>query len=367
MRPFAAMLALGLLAAPLPALALSLPFLGGGQDAPPPPAPPRPVVTERVADTAAQGRSIPGVIVAATEVQMAFQTLGRMIERPVDVGDRVRKGDLLARLDPEDLTASTRAAEAAAESAEVNLKTAQNTADRARALAARNVASTAQLETAEQALAAAQSTVAQTRAQLASARDAQGFAVMTAPIDGVISSVSAAAGAVVAAGDPIMTLSSEGKVEARIDLIEAQVQGMKPGARFQVWRDRDGETPIEGTVVRIDPVADPLTRTRRVSIALPDDAGLRLGSLVQARPAGTDAGGLTVPTGALVRSGDASAVWTVARQGDTATVSLRPVQTGGVIGNRTQITAGLSPGDEVVIRGVHSLTEGQAVGQRVAP
>lgn len=357
-------------ALPVPAMAFSL-FGGESASAEAPPAPPRPVVTEQVADSAAQGRNVPGVIVAATEVQMAFQTLGRMIDRPVDVGDRVRKGDLLARLDPEDMAASTRAAEAAVASAEVELRTAQNTADRARALADRHVATTAQLESAQQALSAAQSAVAQTRAQLESARDAQGFAIMTAPMDGVISAVEATPGAVVAAGDAILTLASENQVQARIDLIEAQTLGLVPGSRFLVWRDRegDGTPPIEGKVVRIDPVADAQTRTRRVFIALPDDSGLRLGSLIRARPAGTGAASLTVPTGALVAAADGGgqAVWTVSRQADTATVSLRPVQTAGAAGGRTQIIAGLEPGDEVVIRGVHSLTEGQAVGKRVAP
>ncbi|MDA4797376.1 biotin/lipoyl-binding protein, partial [Enterobacter hormaechei] len=61
-------------------------------------------MTEIVTDRATTGRSFPGVVAAATEVQMAFQTLGRMIERPVDIGDRVNAGDVLARLDPEDLT-----------------------------------------------------------------------------------------------------------------------------------------------------------------------------------------------------------------------------------------------------------------------
>ncbi|WP_240558635.1 efflux RND transporter periplasmic adaptor subunit [Paracoccus contaminans] len=324
-------------------------------------------MTEFVTDTAQQERTIPGVIVAATEVQMAFQTLGRMIERPVDVGDRVRQGDLLARLDPEDLASTTRAAKAAVAAAEVNLETARNTAERARALARRNVASTAQLETAEQALTAAQSTVAQARAQLESARDAQSFAVMTAPIAGVISAVKAAPGAVVAAGDPIMTLSSEDRIEARIDLIEAQLRGVKPGTRFLVWRDSEGERPVAGTVTRIDPVADPQTRTRRVFITLPDDTDLRLGSLVRARAEGSGATRLTVPAGALVVTPAGSAVWQVTRQGEAASVALRPVQPGETAGGRTQILDGLKAGDEVVTRGVHSLSEGQAVGRRVDP
>ncbi len=389
-----------LAAAAGPAGALELPFFGKGEAEAPPPAPPRPVVTEFAADTAAFNRSIPGVVAAVTEVRMAFQTLGRMTARPVDVGDRVAQGDLLARLAPEDLEGGVRAAEAAVAAAEVNLTTAENTAERARALASRNVASTAQLEQAEQGLAAAQSAVAQTRAQLESARNAEGFAVMTAPIAGVISDVQAAPGAVVAAGDPIMTLSSEDRLEARIDLTETQLRGLAPGDPFTIWRDPATEAgraeaegqgaevsdpaqaasaataqtspPVEGIVSRIAPVADAQTRLRRVHLALPmavgETSGLRIGSLIRARRAGADALRLTVPAAAVVVGPDGGAgVWTVTRQGEGGTVALTPVTLGATEGGRTEVTGGLTPGAEVVVRGVHSLTQGQAVGPRVAP
>ena len=387
-----------LAAAAGPAGALELPFFGRGEAEAPPPAPPRPVVTEFAADTAAFNRSIPGVVAAVTEVRMAFQTLGRMTARPVDVGDRVAQGDLLARLAPEDLEGGVRAAEAAVAAAEVNLTTAENTAERARALASRNVASTAQLEQAEQGLAAAQSAVAQTRAQLESARNAEGFAVMTAPIAGVISDVQAAPGAVVAAGDPIMTLSSEDRLEARIDLTETQLRGLAPGDPFTIWRDPATEAgraeaegaevpdpaqaasaaaaqtspPVEGIVSRIAPVADAQTRLRRVHLALPmavgETSGLRIGSLIRARRAGADALRLTVPAAAVVVGPEGGAgVWTVTRQGDGGTVALTPVTLGATEGGRTEVTGGLTPGAEVVVRGVHSLTQGQAVGPRVAP
>lgn len=386
-----------LAAAAGPAGALELPFFGKGEAEAPPPAPPRPVVTEFAADTAAFNRSIPGVVAAVTEVRMAFQTLGRMTARPVDVGDRVAQGDLLARLAPEDLEGGVRAAEAAVAAAEVNLTTAENTAERARALASRNVASTAQLEQAEQGLAAAQSAVAQTRAQLESARNAEGFAVMTAPIAGVISDVQAAPGAVVAAGDPIMTLSSEDRLEARIDLTETQLRGLAPGDPFTIWRDPATEAgraeaeaegadpaqaasaaaaqtspPVEGIVSRIAPVADAQTRLRRVHLALPmavgETSGLRIGSLIRARRAGADALRLTVPAAAVVVGPEGGAgVWTVTRQGDGGTVALTPVTLGATEGGRTEVTGGLTPGAEVVVRGVHSLTQGQAVGPRVAP
>lgn len=362
-----AALALVLLAAASPAAALSLPFWG--RDATEaPPAPPRPVVTEIVeANGIHAGRSIPGAIAAATEVRMAFQTLGRMTDRPVDMGDRVRAGDLLARLDPEDLAGTTRAAEAALAAAEVNLTTTANTAERVRALARRNVASDAQLERAEQALSAARSAVDQARAQLESARDAERYAVMTAPIAGVVSDVRAAPGAVVAAGDPILTLSSEDDLEAVVDLTEAQLRGILPTTELLVWRDRDTDAPVSGRVDRIAPVADIQTRTWRVHIELPPGTGFRLGSLIRVSLAGGAGGALTVPTAALVHRAEGPAVWTVRRDAATATVALTPVAIGAVSGARVEVSSGLAAGDEVVIRGVNSLTDGQAVGRRVAP
>ena len=144
--------------------------------------PPRPVVSVIVSDSDIKARSVPGVVTARNQVTLAFQTLGRLVQRNVDLGDDVALGDVLAELDPEDLADNVSAA-AAAETAEVQLSTAQATAERTRALVSRNVASTAQLEQAEQALASAEAAVEQTRSELIRARDAEGFAEMTAPFD----------------------------------------------------------------------------------------------------------------------------------------------------------------------------------------
>ena len=99
-----------------------------------------------------------------------------------------------------------------------------------------------------------------------------------------------------------------------------------------------------------------------------ETSGLRIGSLIRARRAGADALRLTVPAAAVVVGPEGGAgVWTVTRQGDGGTVALTPVTLGATEGGRTEVTGGLTPGAEVVVRGVHSLTQGQAVGPRVAP
>ncbi|WP_299843741.1 efflux RND transporter periplasmic adaptor subunit [uncultured Paracoccus sp.] len=329
--------------------------------------PPRPVVSVIVSDSDIKARSVPGVVTARNQVTLAFQTLGRLVLRNVELGDDVKAGDVLAELDPDDLADNVSAAGAAAEAAEVQLSTAQATAERTRALAARNVASTAQLEQAEQALAAAEAAVEQTRSELIRARDAEGFAQMTAPFDGVISDVFANPGAVLNAGEPVVQLSAEDSREAVIDLPEAALSELDDSAVFTVWQDNDPATETRATVDRIEPLADSATRTRRVHLSLDSGHHLRLGSLIRARLAGETDIAMTLSEKAVFDHEGKPHVWRVTRDGDSATVALTPVVTGAALQGEVFINEGLDQGDEVVVRGVHSLSEGQQVGRRIAP
>ena len=355
-----------LIAAILAVMALAQPAAGldlSSQDAAP-----RPVVSIRLSDDPATRPSVPGVIAARIEVALGFQTLGRITARDVDVGDTVRQGQLLASLDPDDLQGDVRAALAAAAAARVELRTAQATADRTRALAQRNVASTAQLEQAERALAAALAVQQQAESELVRARDAEGFAEMRAPFDGVISAVHANAGAVVSAGEPVVQLSAQEGIEAIIDLPDTALARARIGAAYEIWSEAEPDRLLPATVSQIEPVADPMTRTRRVHLALQEDAALRLGALVRARPAGTAETRLTLPESAIIDRNRAQHVWVVTRTGDRASVALRRIGIiGPTIGGQIAIRNGLAVGDEVVIRGIHSLTEGQAVGKSTEP
>ncbi|GLK66346.1 MULTISPECIES: efflux RND transporter periplasmic adaptor subunit [Paracoccus] len=331
---------------------------------------PRPVASILVSDDEGSGHSVPGVITARIEVMLGFQTLGRVTARNVDIGDIVKQGQVLATLDPDDLQGDVRAAEAAAEAAEVELSTALATAERTRALAQRNVATAAQLEQAERALATAQAARQQTRSELIRARDAEGFTVMRAPFDGVISEVFANAGAVVSAGEPVVRLSTQDGIEAMIDLPDAVLSGIRTGDPYEVWSEREPDRILTATVEQIEPVADAVTRTRRIHLELQEDADLRLGALVRARPAGAGASRLVLPETAILERDGASHVWVVTRQNNTGegTVSLRAIKTvGPPLNGYVTVASGLSPGEEVVIRGIRSLSEGQAVGRSVTP
>ncbi|MFC3570523.1 efflux RND transporter periplasmic adaptor subunit [Paracoccus simplex] len=337
----------------------------------PPPAPepaPRPVVSTVVSDDMTAGPSMPGVIAARIEVALGFQTLGRVTARNVDIGDAVRKGQVLATLNPEDLRGDVRAAQAAVDAATVELRTAQASADRTRALAQRNVASAAQLEQVERALIAARAAEQQAESELIRARDAEGFAEMRAPFNGVISAVFANAGAVVSAGEPVVQLSTQKGIEAVIDLPDIALSRIRHGDPYEVWSESDPDRLLPATVSLIEPVADAVTRTRRIHLALQDDADLRLGALVRARPSSKAATRLALPEAAVLERDGAPHVWVVTRTGDDARVALRRIAAPGpALNGRVTVESGLSPGEEVVIRGIHSLTEGQSVGQSVTP
>lgn len=329
--------------------------------------PPRPVVTEIVEDRGEDARSIPGTIASKTQVTMAFQTLGRMTTRHVDIGDVVREGQLLAELGTEDMAATTRAASAAVDAAEVQLSTARTTYERTKRLTTRNVASDAQLEQAQQGLAAAEAAAQQARSELVQAQDAEGFAKMTAPYAGVISAVYEAQGAVVNAGAPILQLSANDRHEVVIDLPETALAGIDGQDTFTIWQRTDPQRTVTAKLDRIDPLADLATRTRRVHLSLPEDSPFRLGALVRARAGAPDAPALTLPDEAIFRRDDKPYVWIVRRDGDKAKVEAVPVELGVSYQGRMLVSGGISEGDEVVIRGVHSLEPGQAVGRRVEP
>ncbi|MDN5568345.1 MAG: efflux RND transporter periplasmic adaptor subunit [Paracoccus sp. (in: a-proteobacteria)] len=366
MKYLAILCALSLLAGP--ASALDLPgWLGGDAHAEAPAGPPRPVVSVIVEDRGDEARWIPGIIASRDQVTLGFQTLGRMIERPVELGTIVAEGETLAELSTDDLAANTRAASAALDAAEVQQRTAEATLSRTAALAERNVSSNAQLEQAQQAATAAAAAVEQARSELLQAEDAEGFARMTAPFAGVVSAVYEEPGAVVSAGQQVLQLSAQDEKEVVIDLPESALIGLADDAVFTVWHRNEPAAEVPAVLDRIDPVADSATRTRRLHLRLPQDTTFRLGALVRARFGSADDPSLSLPEVALVTKDDDSFVWRVLRDGDSAQVEQVPVKAAAPFQGRVSITSGLEAGDEIVVRGVKSLTQGQAVGRRLNP
>ena len=324
-------------------------------------APARPVVSVVVDPQVGISLSYTGTVMARTQTTLGFPMIGTVSARPVSTGDLVEKGDVLARLDTENLNADLRAASAGVTVAKAQLQSAADARDRAKTLAERGVGSATRLEDAERTLVSAQARLEQAQASQARALDIMELATLTAPYDGVVTGTYAEPGATLNAGQAILQLSATGEREIVIDVSEAEASLSTAGDRFAASLMASEAIRVEAVLKRVDPVAERATRTYRLHLSIEDaPAEFRLGSLVKVLPAGGKDADIILPQSALL---DPPAVWVVDRS--TNTVSLRPVTVSDTGGEFVAINSGLSAGDEVVTRGINSLEEGQAVGPRV--
>ena len=327
---------------------------------------PRPVISDIVSLSASARASFVGVVAAKTEIDLGFPVHGTLAARLVDTGDIVIGGDLLAQLDPEDFDADVRAAEAGVAVAVANLRSATDAQNRAKQLAGRGVDAATRLEDTDRALTAAQARHDQALASLASAREIRNYAALRAPQDGVITSVHAEAGATLAAGEVIVTLAGARGREVVIDLSEQDVANFDIGAPFTAELIAIPGMTATAVLTRIDPVAERSTRTRRLHLSLDQSAadGFRLGALAVVTPDAQADGVLSLPRSAILTPETAPHIWVVDRS--TNTVHARPVTLGENFGGRIRVAQGLKVGDEVVLKGIHSLKDGQVVGPQVA-
>lgn len=340
--------------------------LAGCQEEPAPPEAPRPVVSEVVSPRQGARQVFVGTVVADVETDLGFPLIGTIAELPLEAGDVVAPGATLAELDPEELDADLRAADAGVSVAQAQLNSARDAAERARALAARGVDSTARVEDAEQALASAEAQLEQALASRARAADLRSFAVLHAPQAGVITEVYVETGATVAAGESVLTLASTENREVLIDLTEQDAAAFSPGITFNVALEAADDITAQAVLTSIDPVAESATRTRRAHLSLQNPApAFRLGALARVAPA-TDAGTrLTLPASSIIdRDGAAATIWVIDRSKDA--VERRNVHLGAAFGGRVEVTEGLLRGEEVLIRGIHSIEDGQSVGPQVS-
>ena len=302
-----------------------------------------------------------GDVRARVQSALAFRVAGKLEKRHVDVGARVRKGQTLATLAPEDLALQAGAAEAAVASAEANLSLADAELERHRLLLEKNYISAALFDARANAQKAASAQLDQARAQLEVARNQSAYTTLLATADGVITTISAEVGQVVAAGQPIATLAHEGALEVAIDVPESRVGEFKPGRVViaEMWAASGKRYPA--TIREVSPQADPTTRTNAVRVAFdaPDD-DVQLGRT--ARIYLTDAArasSMLVPLSAIHENDGKPAVWVV--DAASSKVSLRTVTLGIYREDGATITSGLAPTDWLVANGVHKLQPGQQV------
>ena len=347
--------------APLFIAAALLAALAGCSEAPPADKPPRAVLVQTVSDApdAATLNVYTGEVRARFETDLAFRIGGKIVERRVDVGERVRGGQVLARLDPQDVRLAVNAAAARVAAAEADLAFARTELERSESLRARNFISGSALDSRRTAVQAAEARLREARAEAATAGNQAEYAALSAGHDGVVVAAPAEAGEVVAAGQAVLRVARLDEREVLIHVPESRIAALAVGDRALVRLWSAPRREYAGSVREIAPAADPATRSYAVRIGVADaDEALSLGATATVAFASPSDAQAVLPLPALTRIDGAEVVWVV---DEASQVQPLRVEAGEFRENGVVIRSGLPAGARVVVAGVHRLVEGETV------
>jgi RND family efflux transporter MFP subunit len=333
------------------------------------PEPERAVRTQLVSTgTASASHEYAAEVKARVESRLSFRVSGKLLSRAVNLGDKVKAGQVLARIDAQDLKLAEAAAAAGVAAARTNRD--QTAADYKRFvdLQRQGFISAAELERRESAFKAAQAQLDQAKAQADVQGNQAGYAQLIADAPGVVTGVDAEPGQVLTAGTPVVRIAQDGPRDIVFSVPEDQIARVRaaaslPGAlKVRLWGS-DKTSPL--TLREVAAAADPATRTFLIKA----DVGKLDVKLGQSATVVLDlpqtAGVVKLPLTAVLQQGGKTSVWVL----DGASMTVKPVavQVAGADGNEVVIAGGLSPGQEVVVAGVHVLNPGQKVKRYVPP
>jgi RND family efflux transporter MFP subunit len=323
------------------------------------PEPVRPVISRIIDSKPGEGTVAVGVIEPRYQTNIGSRVLGRLTSRSVYVGDLVREGQILATVDPTSLELAVRSAKAELAKAEAHLATVKATEDRQRTLITSDATTKQTLDNAEQARAGAEATVAHAQANLTKAIEQLGYAQIKAEFAGVVIAVGAEPGQVVSPGQSVVTVARPDVREAVVDVGEDFPLQVGVGLPFTVGLQLLPAVQVEGKIREVAPQADPVTRLRRIRIALNDPPeGFRLGATVTAKLGQQQASLPHLPASAILAKDGGNFVWLVDQP--TSTVSLQKVD---LVADQSgaRVVGGIAAGARVVTAGIHSLKPGQRV------
>jgi RND family efflux transporter MFP subunit len=310
--------------------------------------------------------TLTGRLQAQAEINQSFRIDGRMISRNVDVGDRVRAGQVLARLDNMNEESSLQSARAQLAAAQAQALEARTMFERMRDLLKERAVSQASFEQAQAMAKITQSQVDSAQSLVNIAQNRLSYTDLVSDVAGVVTARGAESGEVVGAGRMIVQIAREGAVDAVFD-VPAALKDIAPGnPEIVIALASDPTVTASGRVREVSPRADPVTGTFAVRVqVLNPPPTMRLGSTVIGQIKLQRPPGIEIPSSALIQPGGKSAVWVVDTK--TGTVSARDVQLQAYGEDRVQVLQGLSPGDVVVTAGAQALRPGQKVNWTEAP
>ncbi|MCB4767862.1 efflux RND transporter periplasmic adaptor subunit [Ancylobacter sp. Lp-2] len=318
------------------------------------------VRTAEVRPATASERAFTGVISARVQSNLGFRVNGKIVERLVDVGERVVAGQTLMRIDPKDLELARTARDNAVAAAQAQVVQAEADETRYSRLVADGWTPRQRYEQARAALDTARAQLEAARAEAEVARNETGYAELRADADGTVVETLGEPGQVSAAGQVVIRLAHAGAREATVNLPETARPLVGSGAEARVYGVGTGRSHAQ--LRQLSDSADPTTRTYEARYVLDGEAAQApLGATVTVWLARTDAAGnaeTEIPLGAILDDGRASGVWVIGS--DTSTVTRRPVAIRR-LGQETAVVTGLNPGETIVALGAHLLHEGDRV------
>lgn len=309
---------------------------------------------------AAETVVLTGHIQADDEPTFAFRIGGRVIERPVNVGDRVKAEQVLAKLDPETELNALRSAESALTAAQGQLNYARGDFERQRQLLANGHTPRARFDQSQKALQNAQSQVDDAEARLEIARDRVSWTTLTADAEGTVTARGAEPGEVVQAGQMIVRLARQGGRDAVFDVPAQLLRSAPSDSEIVVRLTDDPGVVATGRVREVAAQADPVTRTFEVKVGLSNPPEtMRLGATVTGSVKLASEPVIAIPASALTELNRQPAVWIVDPK--NLTVSMKNVELLRHDPGTVVIAQGLETGDIVVTAGVQALHPGQKV------
>ncbi|MCR8717450.1 efflux RND transporter periplasmic adaptor subunit [Pseudomonas syringae] len=331
----------------------------GKEEAPPEPI--RPVVFVEAQPESMQdfGR-FAGNIQARYQSVLGFRVAGRIARRNVDVGSEVKKGDLLATLDPTDQQNNVRGRQGDLANVQAQWINAQANARRQQELFDRGVGAQAQLDVALTDLKTARSSLEQAKAAEQQARDQLSYSELRSDHDAVVTEWKVEAGQVVTAGQEVVTLARPDIKEAVIDLPAALGDQLPRDVVFTVASQLNPDINTTATIREIEPQADRTTRTRRARLSLAETpAAFRLGTAISVTLSSTITARMRLPINALQEVDGKRQIWIVDPQSQT--VNPRDVNIISRDNDSFVLADGVRAGEKVVSAGVNSLKPGQKV------
>lgn len=326
--------------------------------------PPRPVKVFRVGNSS-MGAVTPyaGEVRARFETTLSFRVTGKILARPVEIGDRVHKGQLLAKLDTSDFRLSVESIKAQLKSAVADRDFSKDDLTRYRELLDQKVISNPDFDRHQTAYTNAQERVAALEAQLKQTTNQLHYTELSADREGVITALEVEKGQVIAAGQPVAKLAQLDEKEIHFDLPEQRLSEIKNQQRVAVTLLSANERKFNAKIREISASADPASRTYRAKATLLDgQQEAHLGMTATVWIASDSAERIAVPLSAVFTSQaqpKQQQVWLIDEA--TSTVKAVPVQLGTALPDELVSIEGLQAGQLIVSAGVQRLKIGQTV------